>query len=214
GEESAPCGACDICRSPPQLVDASDAARLVVAAIVETGEMFGAAFIIDVLRGAETQKLRDKNAGRFAAFGRGADRPATEWRAIIRQMTAAGLLRAEPPYGSLKLAAPRGASLDDLSFSMRLQKSTNERRRRASGSAAPAGPDGALFSALKAKRLEIARERGVPAYAVFTDRTLIDMAKRRPRSAGDFGEVFGVGAAKVRAFSEDFLAVVAEFGDA
>ncbi|MEL7491356.1 MAG: DNA helicase RecQ [Pseudomonadota bacterium] len=208
GETISPCGACDICRQPPEMVDASAEAALVFDTIRATGQMFGPAFLIEVMRGADTQKVRERNADALAVYGRGKTHNAAAWRSIIRQLAAAGFIDADPQYGSLRLTP---AAEGEVRFEMR--KSTKIARRRSGGAPLPSGVSETLLAALKEKRLTLARERGVPAFVIFTDRTLMDMAKRKPDSASAFGEVFGIGAAKVREFAAEFLPVIAHAGE-
>ena len=205
GEPIEPCGACDICRQPPEMVDASAEAALVFETVRTTGEMFGPAYLIEVMRGADTQKVRERNADALPVYGQGKNHSAAEWRSIIRQIAAAGYLDTDPQYGTLRLTETASAA---VRFEMR--KSTKLSRRRASATPTPTGMSETLLAALKEKRLDLARERGVPAFVIFTDRTLMDMAKRKPASEAAFGEVFGVGAAKVREFAHEFLPVIVE----
>lgn len=207
GDKRSPCGACDICLNPPEMVDAQREAQLVIGAMRETGEIFGSAFLVDVLRGADTQKIRDRSADQLPCYGKGKFHSAQKWRTIIRQMLAAGLLKADPEFGSIK-RGPNLSTLEGVSqFQIRKQK--GQTRKTSVEVAAMDGASQDLLAALKLHRLKIARERGVPAYVIFTDKSLMDMAKRKPESPEEFGAVFGVGAAKVRDFSDSFLHVIA-----
>ncbi|MEM9169882.1 MAG: DNA helicase RecQ [Pseudomonadota bacterium] len=211
GETIDPCGHCDICRSPPELVDETAAARLVIRAVAESGERYGAAFLVDILRGADTEKVRERGADALSVYGAGAARKGKEWRRVVDQMVAAKLLRVEGEYNVVALAPAARQAGDDLAFEMRAPaKRTAASKSKASPGADLPPADQQLFAALKAKRLELARERDVPAYVIFSDRTLIDMAKKRPRTHADFNNVFGVGAAKTDAFADAFIAVVDE----
>ncbi len=208
GEDIAPCGACDACRRPLAMVDATDAARLVVEAVRETGETYGAAFIVDVIRGADTQKIRERKADSFVVYGKGKARPAANWRRIIRGLIGEDYLESDPEYGVLRLTA-KGRAADQFEIP---EDVTPKRSARKSVEPADATA-AALFAILKDKRLEIARTRSVPAYVIFSDRTLLDMAEKRPRTREEFAAVFGVGAAKIRDFADAFLAVIAESDD-
>ncbi len=212
GETLKECAGCDICRNPPQMQPAASEARLVLQAVEESGQMFGPAFIIDILRGADTEKVRQKNANLFASYAKGKDHTGQSWRAVIRQMISADLLEADHEYGGLRLgqAAQDVGAIKD--FAIRQQTTKRATRQRAE-KALPKGASEALYQALKAHRLALAQERNVPAYVIFTDRSLMDMALKKPTNERDFGQVFGVGAAKVRDFAESFLPVIAAHRD-
>ncbi len=214
GQASRPCGNCDNCRRPADTIDATDEARLFLDAVDRTGEMFGGAHIIDILRGADTQKIRERGHDRLPVYGAGKALKANDWRAVIRQLNAGGFLRVDADYGGLSLG-PRAPGLrrGETRFAMRPEPRTRQRQETAAASAkAPA--DRALYDALKAKRLEIARERGVAAFVIFSDRTLIDMAAKKPKTLAGFNAVFGVGRAKSEAFGPVFLRVIADHEDA
>jgi len=207
GEEMEPCGKCDICAAPPIMVDASGEARLVLQVIQETGEMFGPTLLIDVLRGSQSQKVIDKGFDTLPVYGQGKRYPVTRWRTIIRQMVSAGILTVDPDYGSVRMSETMDAEREALTFEMREQALP---KRSASASAsAPRGMSQSLLAALKKHRLTLAQERGVPAYVIFSDRTLMDMAARKPSTEKEFGDVFGIGAAKVRDYAGSFLSVIA-----
>ncbi len=208
GQASEPCGNCDNCRTPAGLIDATAEARLLLEAARSAGEIFGGAHLIDILRGADTQKIRDRGHDNLAVYGRGAKWKQNDWRALVRQMNAAGCLRVDPEFGGISLG-PRAPGLlrGETTFAMRPEPRTARRQGAPAPSGAP-GEQGALFAALKAKRREIASARNVPAYVVFSDRTLADMAAKMPRSIAAFGEVFGVGRAKTEAFGALFIAVI------
>jgi len=214
GEEIEPCGNCDVCLDPVATQDGTDDARKVLSAVHRTGQRFGAAHIVHVLRGAETEKTSAFGHDRLPTFGTGADRPAREWQGIIRQMVAAGLLDIDiAGYGGLRATAA-GDALMRGEGGFRFRPDRLVKAPAAKRKAAPAAeldpPAARLLQDLKALRLTLAKQRGVPAYVIFSDRTLIDMAVRRPRNADEFAGVYGVGAAKVRDFAEVFLAAIAE----
>jgi len=219
GERAAPCGNCDVCLDPVALVDGAAEARNILSAVTRTGERFGAAHIIDILRGAGTEKVMQAGHDRLPAFGAGAELKKEEWRSLIRQMVAAGFLRLDiQGFGGIGVTA-KGRDLLRGEEAFRYRRETVKRlpaARRKSADAAAAAPDGplspdeaALLHVLRELRLRLARERGVPAYVVFQDRALVDMARRRPRTVDEFAEVNGVGAAKLRDFAAPFLAAIA-----
>ncbi len=214
GQTIGPCGNCDNCRTPAGLIDAAREARLLLDAVAATGEMFGATHITDILRGADTQKIRDRGHDNLAVYGKGAKWKPNDWRAVVRQMSAAGLLRVDPEFGGLSLG-PRAPGLlrGETAFAMRPEPRQARRQAEAAASGAM-GADHALFAALKALRREIAGERGVAAFVIFSDRTLADMAARKPKTIAEFNSVFGVGRAKTEAFGRQFMRAIADHEDA
>jgi len=209
GQEIGPCGNCDNCRTPQGLIDATEEARLVLAAVSATGEMFGATHIVDILRGSKSQKIAERRHDALSMYGRGANWRQHEWRAVIRQMNAAALLRIDPEFGGLS-PGPRAPGLlrGEATFTMRPEPRQARRQAEAAASGAM-GADHALFAALKALRREIAGERSVAAFVIFSDRTLLDMAAKRPKTLTEFNNVFGVGRAKAEAFGALFIKAIA-----
>ena len=217
GEDGKPCGNCDVCLDPPVLEDGHVQAQQALSAVVQTGQRFGAAHVIDVLRGADTEKIRSLRHDRLAAYGLGHDEDKDQWRSILRQMVAAGLLRLDVAgHGGLSLSEDGGQVLNG-GGAFRFRRDATRSARATARTKASSPPsqleeaDENLFAALKSLRLQFARERGVPAYAIFRDRSLVEMASRKPANEDEFGKIFGVGAAKLKDFSKPFLAVIAEF---
>ncbi len=219
GERIEPCGNCDVCLAPAERIDGTEDAKKILSAVRRSGERFGAAHLIDILRGRETEKIVRFGHHRLPTFGVGADRGKNEWRSLIRQMVATGFLRLDiGGYGGIGIADKGRALLcGDGAFLYRedtvltpIPPTARQTRtgRGDRGEQPLADDEAALLAALKALRLELARERGVSAYIVFPDRTLIDMARRRPRTEEEFAEVNGVGAAKLKQFAEPFLAAI------
>jgi len=207
GEAAAPCGNCDNCLDTAPQADGAQEARLVFAAVAQSGARFGVAHIIDILRGARTAKLAERGHDRLASFGSGKARKKEEWQSLIRQLVAGGFLQPDD-HGGLHIA-PKGEALrnSETGFTWRAQPAAV--RTKASPGMDDLSGDPALLAELKALRLKLAHERGVPAYVIFSDRSLIDMAQKRPRSLEDFAEVHGVGAAKLKDFGKIFLALLA-----
>jgi len=216
-EDAEPCGNCDICLDPPAMEDGTVHAQNALNAIAQTGQRFGAAHVIDVLRGADTEKIQRLGHHRLPAHGLGREEDKDTWRSIVRQLVAAGYLRLDiTGYGGLSITKD-GRSLLDGGGVFRFRRDITRSARPASRAApAPAAADlseadETLFAALKELRLDFARERGVPAYVIFGDRSLADMARKKPASEVEFAQVFGVGEAKLRDFAQPFLAVIAKF---
>jgi len=213
GEQAEPCGNCDVCREPSARIDATEDAQKILAAIRGTGERYGAGHIIDVLLGNRTERMTEAHAA-LDVFGKGALRKKDEWQSIIRQMAGEGLLRHDlQGYGGLEIADKGHALLRGHgTFEARPVKPRERTKKQAREAqmAEQSEADQALIAALKALRLKLARERGVPPYVIFSDRSLIDMAQLRPRDDSEFGMVHGVGAAKLKDFGKVFLAAIRE----
>ena len=219
GERTEACGNCDACLSPAERADGTVEAQLVLSAAKQTGEVFGASHLIDVVRGAGTEKIARFRHDRLNCHGAGAERNANEWRSLVRQMVAAGFLQIDiAGYGGIKITGKgRELARGEGEFLYRkdaVQRRSKAERRQArkqeqlveDGELTP--EQSALLSRLKALRLELAQARAVPAYVVFADKTLIEMARRRPRTEAEFATISGVGAKKLEQFAEPFLAAI------
>ena len=214
GEGSQPCGNCDTCLDAVGLADGTKDAREILAAIHRTGERYGGAHIIDVLQGIETEKVAAAGHHKGPAFGVGAARKKEEWQSMIRQLVASGFLNLEiSRYGGLSIL-DKGHELlrGEASFRYRpapARRVTGRKARRDEDLVATVTAEqSSLLASLKKLRLNIAKERQVPAYLIFSDRSLLDMAKRCPRNIGEFAEVNGVGASKLKDFAESFLSAI------
>jgi ATP-dependent DNA helicase RecQ len=214
GETSQPCGNCDLCLEPANLVDGTDDARRALEAIRTTGERYGALHVIDVLRGMLNDKVTAAGHDRLTVFGTGAAHKKEAWQSLIRQLVAAGLLHLDVAgYGGLGITAKGRALLKgEETFRYRPPaERRSERKARREAIAAPLGDeDTSLLAALKDLRMRLAKQRRVPAYVIFSDRTLVDMAQRRPQSENEFAEVNGVGATKLKEFGAIFLRAIRE----
>ncbi len=208
GETTAPCGNCDACRNADTLADASADARLALEAVTATGAVFGAAHIVSVLTGEASEKVRVRGHDGLPVFGAGASAGEKHWRAVLRQMSANGFLDVDAEFGSLR-PGPRARALLAGAETFAFRAEAPRRTARTARTPLPAGADPGLLAALKKKRRELAEERKAPAFVIFSDRTLIDMAAKKPASLAEFGAVFGVGRAKTEAFGPTFLAVIA-----
>ncbi|HVV92445.1 MAG TPA: DNA helicase RecQ [Hyphomicrobiales bacterium] len=212
-----PCGNCDTCLSPVETWDATVAAQKALSAIHRTGARYGAAHVIDVLLGSDTDKVRAAGHDRLPTFGVGADLDQRAWRSVIRQLAAAGVIAVDhEAYGALTFGEGARAILrGERRIAMRRDRAARavaagiaRARRGAAAEELPAA-DRPLFEALRAERLRLAREQGVPPYVVFHDATLREMARRRPRGREQMAEVPGVGAAKLERYGAAFLRVIA-----
>ena len=221
-EECEPCGNCDNCLSPPKMIDGSQQARMLFCAISDTGEAFGALHVIDVLCGAGGAKIAARGHEKLKSYGRGAGKPKDYWQAFIRQAVAGNYLSINiQKYGALQLTRRGRAVIEgEENFALReivdtdIASSRSERSsstRKGAKAAVPAG-DQALLTALKACRLELAREREVPAYVIFPDATLLEMASLRPGTMKLMAQINGVGPRKLEEFGALFLRVIQNVG--
>ena len=210
GETAGPCGNCDICDAPPETFDGTEAARKVLSAVLRTGETYGAGHIIDVLTGTETDRIRQRQHDRLPTFGVGRDIPRQQWQAIIRQMLGRDLIRPDPErHGGLAITAAAHAVLRG-EVPVILRRDLISRARPAVVVRTQVDEEDApLLSALKAKRRALAEAARVPAYVIFPDRTLIEMAQARPQTLDDMARVNGVGAKKLESYGDEFLRVIA-----
>ena len=223
GEESSPCGNCDNCLNPPATWDATEASRKALSCIYRfhqnRGQRFGAGHLIDVLRGKRTDKVAQYGHESLSTFGIGADLSETQWRGVLRQLIALGHLRAEGEYNTLELMdSAREVLKGEVQLLLRVPAETPRRSRTArSGGAkekpAPIALDDEgqrRYAALKAWRAEVAREHNLPAYVVFHDATLAEMARSQPGSLAALAGISGVGAKKLEAYGREILRVLGE----
>ncbi len=214
GDDCEPCGNCDICLDPPELFDGTEAAQMALSAIYRTGQRFGSGHIIDVLRGRETERVLRLRHDGLPTFGVGKDRRVTEWRSILRQLTAAELVAAESLEGFTVLRLGPGARAvlrGERKVQLRQEKrEARPARQPRKPGAAPASADREGFEALRALRRKLAQEQGVPPYVVFPDSALHAMLDRRPASLTEMAEVPGVGATKLQRYGDAFLEALRE----
>jgi ATP-dependent DNA helicase RecQ len=222
GEElQADCGNCDGCLDPQPRSDATVAAQKALSAVYRTGQRFGAAHVVDVLLGANSERIRALGHDQLSVYGIGRELDRGQWRAVLRQLGSLGYLQAPAEsrgglcFGDEALVRPllRG----ETSLELALPPPQKERRAaggpiRGEDAIDPDSVDGALLTALKSWRREQAREQGVPPYVVFHDRTLVELAARRPADLSALGGIGGIGAAKLDRYGEALLAVLAEAG--
>ncbi len=213
-EKTERCGRCDVCLGRVSAYDGTIDAQKALSAVWRTGERFGAAYLADVLRGEASDAIRRNGHDSIKTFGAGADRSKHEWASILRQLFAAGALAtASDEHGGFALTQ-KGADILRGRETMRLRSdplTPRERKaRRGAANEGGAAPDERVLTALKRKRLELAREEGVPAFVIFADRTLIDMAARRPATLDDMLAVHGVGERKLARYGDAFLEALEE----
>ena len=209
GEAAEPCGNCDLCDRPAVLFDATDAVRKALSAILRTGEWFGAGHLIDILTGNATAKVREKGHDELPTFGVGRDLSKPAWGAVFRQMMGRDLVRPDGErFGALRMTdAARPILRGEENITLR--RDTVEKARPGYAvKTLVSDEDASLLSALKARRRALAEEAGVPAYVIFPDRTLIEMAEKRPMTLDDMMGITGVGAKKLESYGALFLSVI------
>ncbi len=218
GEASGPCGNCDTCLTPPETWDGLVPAQKLLSTIArlqrERGQAFGAGHLIDILRGASNDRIRQQGHDRLSTYGLGADLSDQDWRSVVRQLLARGILVAQGEYGTLALGESAGSVLRGeapvpLRRDVLGRTGGGSRARRTAAAADVDAADQPLFEALRAWRAETARELGMPAYIVFGDATLRALAEHRPTSAAELEGITGIGAKKREAYGEAVLAVIA-----
>ncbi|WP_022888545.1 DNA helicase RecQ [Agromyces italicus] len=218
GEASEPCGNCDTCLEPPASWDGTVPAQKLMSTIVrlqrERRQKFGAGHLIDILRGKETPRVRQYGHDSLSTWGLGADFSDQQWRGVVRQLLAQGLLATHGEYGTLTITDVAGEVLSGRRSVMLRTEVERASRSRGGAKAAPAAADlepaqAELFEQLRAWRAGEAREQGVPAYIVFGDATLRAVAVAKPASLGELDGITGIGAKKREAYGEALLAVVA-----
>ena len=228
GQASDVCGNCDNCVQPPATWDATEAARKALSGIYRFrqagGQRYGAVHLIDVLRGKLTDKVTERGHASLSTFGIGADVSEAQWRLVLRQLIAMGHVQTEGEFSTLALAdSAREVLRGEVPVRLRVAAETKPRgkagrekvgRGGAAGRAGKPPPvpldDAATgrFAALKAWRGEVAREHNLPAYVVFHDATLAEMAREQPASLDDLAGISGVGAKKLEAYGREILRVL------
>ena len=224
-----PCGNCDLCLEPDRSTDVTEVARKALSAVFRTGQRFGAAHVVDVLLGGDTARIRELGHQQLSVYGIGKELDRGQWRSLFRQLTSQGyLVSDEASHGGLRLGeSDRVKPLlrGEASLALRLAPPAKERRRggaaggsgsgSGSGSGGATGPgalpenvDASLLAALKAWRLQQARDQAVPPYVVFHDRTLLEIAARLPADLEALSQVSGVGAAKLERYGQAVLQVL------
>jgi ATP-dependent DNA helicase RecQ len=229
GEQAASCGNCDTCLSPPQTWDGTIAAQKLLSAVYrlrrERGQKFGAGHLIDILLGKNTPRVSQFGHDSLTVFGVGTELREGEWRGVARQLLAQGLLAVEPDYGALVLTeASREVLSKQRTVPLRREPERPARPARAqrgtgrtvtAGGGAPAelpAAAAALFEQLRGWRAAAAREQGVPAYVIFHDTTLRQIAAQAPVTRAELATVSGVGEAKLAKYGPQILDLVAAAG--
>ncbi|HEY8507384.1 MAG TPA: RQC domain-containing protein, partial [Steroidobacteraceae bacterium] len=225
GESAAPCGNCDNCLTPPEEWDGTEAAQKLMSCIYRceqaSGIAFGAQHVIDVLCGKATPKVLQRGHDKISTFGIGEDLEVSQWRSVLRQLVMLRLVSVDHDHYNVLRLTP--ASREVLRGERRLllrkqsKRTLPRKARRVAASEANAvlgTENAALFQALRNWRLEVAREHGVPAYTVFHDSTLREIARVLPRTREELRAISGIGAAKLERYGEALLDLVERSGSA
>ena len=211
------CGHCDTCRTPRALFDGTEVAQKALSAIYRTGQMFGARYVVDVLRGTKSDKIENNRHDKLALFGIGRERSDDFWRGVLRQLVARGALRVKSgEYASLELVDSQARPILRGETQVMLHEDpppADKPRTRKAGAAAPGFAEPAsggetLFDALRAWRAHIAKAQAVPPYVIFHDTVLRDIAAVRPADVGSLGQIKGVGASKLERYGAAVLEII------
>jgi ATP-dependent DNA helicase RecQ len=214
GEASTPCGNCDTCLFPPVSFDGTVPVQKLLSTIYRVDQRFAATHVIEVLRGQETERIKTWRHDQLSGFGIGADRSEQEWRAILRQVIALGLVTVDhDQYMSLKLT---DAARPVLKGGQKVQLRQYQKPVKVKRGSAPKGyaetdldaEEQTIFERLRTWRMGAAREHNVPAYVIFVDATLREIAKAKPTSLDDLRGVSGVGEKKLASYGDDIVRLI------
>ena len=213
------CAHCDNCLEPVSTWDATESVRMALSCVYRSGQRFGVGHLVDILLGKLTAQVERFQHDRLSTFGIGRSLSQSQWSNLFRQLVAGGFLEADmEAYGGLRLTHDSRPILKgEKDIWLRRDQDIAKRKARGPkrGTAATGGEglphESPLWQALKAKRLELAREQGVPPYVIFHDSTLISLHDQRPRSTAEFSQISGVGQAKLSRYAAHFLAVINDY---
>ncbi len=205
-----PCGNCDTCLNPVNTWDATEAARMALSTVFRTGQRFGTSYLIDVLLGKKDDRITRLKHDQLSVYGIGTAHTDNTWRSVFRQLIARSLLTTDmDSRGGLKLTATARPVLkgeEQLSFRVEDKPAKRKKARSAGKTVSPENSD--LWESLRARRAEIAKEQGVPAYVIFHDATLMEMVENKPRTLSAMAAISGVGDAKLTKYGKPFLEVI------
>jgi len=207
------CGNCDICLDPPELFNATDDARKALSCVFRVGQRFGIGHIVDVLRGAKTERIYNLQHEKLSTWGIGKDRSQEHWTHLMRQLIHLGYLEQDMAhYSIIKLTeAARPLLRGEMQISLSQPRLKAERKKRAPRKIVGLEYDEELFQLLRAKRKQIADRDGVPPYVVFGDGSLAEMAATLPTSREDLLAINGVGQTKLERYGAAFIEEIIGF---
>jgi ATP-dependent DNA helicase RecQ len=208
-ETNVTCGNCDLCDTPVDVFDGTVAVRKALSAILRTKEWFGAGHLIDILLGNKTPKVLERGHDSLPTYGVGKEYNKAQWQAVFRQMMGRDLIRPDPErHGALRMTDNALPILrNETTISLR-RDTIKSATRRPAVKAMVSDEDAPLLSALKAKRRGLAEAAKVPAYIIFNDKTLIEMAEKRPADLDTMAGISGIGAKKLDSYGDAFLEVI------
>lgn len=205
------CGNCDICLNPPETFDATVTAQKALSCVYRVGERFGIKHVVDVLRGADTERIRKLHHDQLSTYGIGEEMSDAEWSSVLRQLIHLGLLSQDiANYSVLKLTdMSRPVLRGERSLQLARPRIKQKRSKRSHSAAGLAPADEALFEVLRALRKQLAEDQGVPPYVVFGDATLVEMSQQKPTTEAELLEITGVGQVKLERYGAEFLDAIA-----
>ncbi|WP_222612787.1 DNA helicase RecQ [Undibacterium rugosum] len=220
GQASTPCGNCDTCLSPPVSFDGTVAAQKILSTIYRVDQRFAAGHVVDILRGIDTDRVKQWRHDQLSTFGIGSEKSEAEWRALLRQLIALELIAVDyENYSALRLteaARPvlRGETKIQLRQYKKAEKALKHKRQSAKDYAESelSSEQQQLFDKLRWWRVETARTHNVPAYVIFPDATLREIARNAPQTLVDLRAISGVGDKKLESYGNDILQLIAELG--
>ena len=216
GDTCTPCGNCDCCNNPPVTFAGTVPALKAISCAIRTNQIFGVAYLVDMLLGKESERIIGFGHNLLSTFGIGKELSGKEWQSVFRQLVAQGLLQVDVAgHGSIKVTA-MGKQFLKEKYPLPLRKHSGKTKteRKESLRAAlefSSEIDQALFNAMKAKRLELAKAQNVPPYIIFHDKVLREFATVKPDSLSQLAGISGVGEMKMQRYGQVFLEVIAEF---
>ena len=210
GETCTVCNNCDLCDKPPELFDGTELVQMALSAILRTGEWYGVGHLIDILRGNLTDKIKQRGHEELPTFGVGKEYSKAQWQVIFRQMMGYDLIRPDPErHGGLRITDDARLLLKGESkIQLRVDTASGKTEHDPIVKSLVSEENAPLLSSLKAQRRALAEQQKVPAYIVFTDKTLIEMAEIRPVTLDEMASVSGVGSKKLERYGRQFLKVI------
>ncbi len=216
GEDAGPCGHCDVCQGAVRLIDGRVDAQKALSAILRTSGRFFFGHLANILSGKTTEAVERHRHDQLKTFGVGKDRTPADWRGVLRQLQSGRLIERDQNDRDRLMLTDEGRRVlrGEAPFALREDVVARRAARQTRAAVTPKDADAELLAALKALRSAIATAQGQPAYVVFPDRTLIEMAKERPHGLDELAGIHGVGAVKLQKYGAAFLAVIRDRPDA